>query len=214
MVKKVSSKVKREMKKVVKKEVKRAVNKMVRTKRIRKAPVKRTRSTVVYHSTKEIKVEQALIENFIGLQRVLVNISTKFDNLSNQISKLLELFEISAKSLAKKELTETGNIEAKDIMERLDDIARQAGLIGRGLALIHEVGSESGRPMIPLNPPMNNPEMEPQNFQMQMPNTFRPLPTSANPMQSGDQDVPKGLAGFQRSVNTDEKPEGSSASAG
>ena len=54
-------------------------------------------------SSKEIKVEKILIENFVSLQKVMTNLSFKFDNLTNQISKLLELFEIYAKDLAKTE---------------------------------------------------------------------------------------------------------------
>ncbi len=108
----------------------------------------KTRSTeVVYHSTKEIKVERALIENFIGLQKVMVNLSAKFEALSSQISRLLDLFEISAKALVKREFSSTGDLEARRVMEKLENISRQAGLIGKGLALIHEVGTESGKPI-------------------------------------------------------------------
>jgi len=113
---------------------------------------KGTRSTeVVYHSTKEIKVERALIENFIGLQKVMVGLSAKFDNLSSQISNLLQLFELSAKSLARKSVDSPENLDAKRVMEKLDRLSAQAGLIGKGLALIHEVGTETGKPIIPLN---------------------------------------------------------------
>ena len=116
---------------------------------------KGTRSTeVVYHSTKEIKVERALIENFIGLQRVMVNLSAKFEDLSSQISRLLNLFEISAKALAKKEIS-SGNLEAKRVMEKLDNLSQQAGLIGKGLALIQEVGTEGERPIMPVTPKGN-----------------------------------------------------------
>ena len=99
---------------------------------------------IIHESAKEIKIERALIENFIALQKVMVNLSAKFDNLSGQISKLLELFEISAKSLATKDFedTEKKNKDAKRIMEKLDNLAQQAGLIGKGLALIHETNSE------------------------------------------------------------------------
>lgn len=132
----------------------------VKAKSIKKTMAPKAKSTeVVYHSTKEIKVEKALIDNFIGLQKVMVNLSNKFDSLSDQISKLLDLFEISAKSLAKKELSSPGDsstqaaqADTRRILDRLDNISKQAGLIGRGLALIHEVGTENGNPVIPLNP--------------------------------------------------------------
>ena len=111
---------------------------------------KKSKSTeVVYHSTKEIKVERELIENFIGLQRVMVSLSSKFENLSSQISRLLNLFEVSARALAKKEVS-SGELDSRRVMEKLENISQQAGLIGKGLALIHEVGTENERPAIPV----------------------------------------------------------------
>ena len=136
----------------------------------RRLPGKARSTEVVYHSTKEIKVERELIENFIGLQKVMLTLSAKFEALSSQISRLLDLFEISAKTLAKKEFSYSGDLDAKRIMEKLDNISQQAGLIGRGLALIHETRTErtSGeRPMqlhlpsqaIPPSAPKKIPEL-------------------------------------------------------
>ncbi len=98
-------------------------------------------------TTKGASIEKALADNFISLQKVMVNLSAKFDSLTNQISKLLELFEISAKSLAMKDLeSEKENKDAKKILEKLDNISQQSGLIGKGLALIHKVSSEKEIP--------------------------------------------------------------------
>ncbi|MEM3091352.1 MAG: hypothetical protein QXX55_01645 [Candidatus Pacearchaeota archaeon] len=96
-------------------------------------------------SKKETRINKTLIENFIALQRVMINLSSKFDSLSKQIERLLELFEISAKTLAKKDI-ETITLEAaetKKILEKLDTISQQAGLIGKGLALIHEANTKA-----------------------------------------------------------------------
>lgn len=112
---------------------------------------KRGTTKIKYESTKEIKVDKVLVDNFVALQKVMVNLSSKFDNLSDQISKLLQLFEISAKSLARKSVNSTENLDAKKVMEKLDNLTAQAGLIGKGLALIHEVGTETRKPIIPLN---------------------------------------------------------------
>lgn len=116
---------------------------------------KKGRTTKIkYHSTKEIKVEKALMDNFIGLQKVMVNLSSKFDNLANQISKLLELFEISARAMAVKDFSaEKENKESKQIIEKLDKISEHAGLIGKGLVLIHEAGQG-------LSPPPPEPEIK------------------------------------------------------
>ena len=114
---------------------------------------------IIHESTKEIKIEGALIENFIALQKVMVNLSAKFDGLSGQISKLLELFEISARSLARKDFESGSDKDIKKVMEKIDNLTQQAGLIGRGLALIHEANSEKYYPerQIPSQPSQQRP---------------------------------------------------------
>lgn len=164
MVKKASSK-----KEKVKKVVKRKTSKV---KRVVKKASKKKPTEVHYHSTKEIKVEKALIENFIGLQKVMVNLSSRFDELSTQISRLLNLFEVSAKAMAKKEFERSQDPDLKKVLDRLDNLSRQAGLIGHGLALIHEVNEEKhGRTALsqthfeprpsPPNPQLRNPNFKP-----------------------------------------------------
>jgi hypothetical protein len=86
--------------------------------------------------TKNVSVDKILVENFVSLQKVMTNLASKFDNLSTQISKLLELFEISAKSLAEKGYTEKG--DNKKVVDRLDSLLEQNKVIARGLALLHE----------------------------------------------------------------------------
>ena len=111
----------------------------VSKKKIKKSGSKEKVTKIVHESTKEIKVEKALIENFIAFQKVMINLSVKFDNLSEQIKKLLEIFDIAAKSLAKKDFEpEKDNKDRSLVMKKLDTISEQAGLIGKGLALIHE----------------------------------------------------------------------------
>ena len=120
----------------------------------KKSSPKEKVTRIIHESARETNIERALIENFIALQKVMVNLSAKFDNLSSQISKLLELFEISAKSLAKGEFedVEKENKYANKIMEKIDNLTQQTNLIGRGLALIHESNSEQPSPekQIPL----------------------------------------------------------------
>lgn len=41
--------------------------------------------------------EQILIENFIGLQKAMTHLSMKFESLSENINKLLNIFEVSAR---------------------------------------------------------------------------------------------------------------------
>ena len=134
--------------------------------KVKKARVKKTRSAS--KKRYETQIDKALIDNFITLQKIMVNFSTRFDALSNQISKLLELFEISAKSLARRDLeTDRKDKDAKKILEKLDNISQQAGLIGKGLALIHEISSEKEQPITPqrMPIPVRKPAPEMQGYQ-------------------------------------------------
>lgn len=79
--------------------------------------------------------EQTLLDNFVNLQRVLTNLAVKFDGLSDQISKLLQLFEISAKSFAEKS-SET-DIDGESV-DKLDTLLEQNKIIAKGIMLIEE----------------------------------------------------------------------------
>jgi len=128
-------------------------------------------------SKDDTKLGRVLIENFIGLQKVMVNLSVKFDDLSNKISKLLELFEISAKALAEKDLTveKTARDDTK-IMKEMGNLSEQNKVIARGLTLMHNKLSEE-----PEYPMERQPiERQPMKRQPQMP---FPIPSRNPPMQ-------------------------------
>jgi len=95
-----------------------------------------------------IKVEKILIENFVSLQQVMTNLAVKFDNLSNQISKLLELFEISAKALAERGVLGEDKTDKK-AAEKLDSLLEQNKIIAKGIALLHERNSPESQYTIP-----------------------------------------------------------------
>jgi len=129
------------------------VKKTVKTRKVKKtAPRKKRKSATVHvhtsspvHSRGEVHLERAVIENFVALQKVMTNLSLKFDNLSSQISKLLELFEISAKNLAQKDFSlEKENKNEKEIISKLENLADQNKVIARGLTLLHETNNPSG----------------------------------------------------------------------
>ena len=83
----------------------------------------------------------------------MTNLSLKFDNLASQISKLLELFEISAKNLAHKNFgVESGNKDNKEITAILDNLIGQNKIIAKGLTLMHESNSpQLNKPQHPKN---------------------------------------------------------------
>ncbi len=82
------------------------------------------------------EIQLALIENFVGLQKVLTNLTFKFDNLSDNITKLLQLFEISAKNFIRNQ--EDGTGEERDVLKKLDTLLEQNKTVAKGLTLIEE----------------------------------------------------------------------------
>lgn len=93
-------------------------------------------------STKKDKYEKLvslLIENFVNLQKIFTKTSEKFEELSEQISKLLQLFEISAKSFSEKIEEKVSEIEKdKKFLEKLEELLQQNKLIAKGLTLLEE----------------------------------------------------------------------------
>ena len=85
-------------------------------------------------------IEKALIENFIALQKVLTNLTIKFDGLSTKISKLLELFEMSAKTLSEKDFKMGGTGDLSDKMDKLLD---QNKTLAQGISMLHEGENET-----------------------------------------------------------------------
>ena len=118
-------------------------------------PVKKKITKVVYRDP--IHVERAIIENFVAFQKVMTNLSLRFDNLSSQISKLLALFEASAKNLARKDFNvEKGNQDSKEILSQLNTLAGQNKIIARGLTLMHESNSRGIKKPIQAKKPIQN----------------------------------------------------------
>jgi len=112
---------------------------MMKKKKVNKKTVVKEIGDNKDSSKKKRDMEKILIENFVSLQKVMVNLSVKFDNLTHQISKLLELFEISAKALAEKDFEiEKGNKENVKIIEKIENVLEQNKTIARGLSLMHD----------------------------------------------------------------------------
>ena len=123
-------------------------------------------------------MERILVENFVSLQKVMVNLSVKLDNLAGQISQLLNLFEISAKSLAERG-GDLGSGYEKRMMEKLDNLVDQNKTIARGVSLLHEG------------------EAEPSGFVP--PQKFKSPPQSVPP-QSYESDG--SVEGYQKSISS------------
>ena len=131
-------------------------------------------------------VEKALVENFISLQRVMVNLSSRFDNLANEISKLLELFEISAKALAEKNFSISGDKGNEKIIQKIDTLLDQNKIIAKGLTLMHESNIR-----------------QPSGYQQQMPMTGQSAPGQSFPGQPPRQPA---MEGYQKSIGSEDNP--------
>ena len=106
---------------------------------VKKAVKREAASNISYKESEQKKsVEKMLVENFVSLQKVMTNLSVKFDGLSSQISKLLELFELSATALAKKDINFTKPMDEEKIVNKLNNILEQNKIIARGMALMSE----------------------------------------------------------------------------
>jgi hypothetical protein len=68
--------------------------------------------------------EELLIENFIGLQKAMINLSVKFENLSDNISKLLNIFELSAKDIMMNKGRATPEVD-RELMGRINMLLDQ-----------------------------------------------------------------------------------------
>ena len=81
-------------------------------------------------------IEKTLVENFVALQKVMTNLALSFDNLSSRITKLLDLFEASAKTLSEKDI-EMPKTD-KELGEKIDKLLEHNKVFAKGLSLLHE----------------------------------------------------------------------------
>ena len=93
--------------------------------------------------------DKILSENLIALQKIMANLALSMDNLSKRISKLLDLFEISAKTLAEKDYEIGKDVKMeKELNQKLDALIEHNKIFARGLTLLHEksaIGTEEHR---------------------------------------------------------------------
>jgi hypothetical protein len=80
--------------------------------------------------------EELLIGNFIELQKVMTNLSIKFENLSDNISNLLTIFELSARDYLsrKQNKSETD----KDLLDKVNSLMEQNRTIAKGIIMIDD----------------------------------------------------------------------------
>jgi len=82
-------------------------------------------------------IEKKLIENMIELQKVHTDLAEKFDKLSRQLSVLLNLFEMAARSFGTHPAIRASEKD-KDFLDKVDKLLEQNKVIAKGLTLVEE----------------------------------------------------------------------------
>ncbi len=113
----------------------------------KKSGEKKTSSKKVHHVSVSHKseTEKLLLENFVALQKVMTNLSQRFDDLTHQISELLKLFEDSAKVIVKNEVEKKKEDRGdKQLLDTMISVLDQNKVIAKGLTLMYETITDSG----------------------------------------------------------------------
>ena len=102
-------------------------------------------------------IEKVMLENFVEIQKVMVDLSVKLGDLSSKISRLLDLFENTARSMSAKGMGE----ENREVMKKMDSIIEQNKTIAKGVSMMYEDTEEQPKPVQKNYP---SPAQKPQNF--------------------------------------------------
>lgn len=96
-------------------------------------------------------IPKALIDNFVGLQKVQADLAEKLDALTKQLSELLKLFETTAKSFAENPAVLTAERD-KEFIDKINQLLEQDKAISKGVVYIEDRVDEiekniSGKPL-------------------------------------------------------------------
>ena len=148
-------------------------------------------------------LQQALVDNFIGIQKVMANLTVKFDELSQNMSSLLKLFEISAKTFAEKysgKEPAPANLVDEEFIKKIDVLLEQNKIISKGIMLIEEKLRDKTEYEQAQEAPANYPPMQQPYPMMQQPYPQmqgqpypQMMPPSMQPQQMQGQPYPPQL---------------------
>lgn len=88
------------------------------------------------HASPE-KLQISIIENLVQLQKINTSLAEKFDSLSTQITALLGLFEVAAKSFTSNPAYNASDKD-KEFLEKIDRVLEQNKVLAKGLTLMEE----------------------------------------------------------------------------
>lgn len=124
---------------------------------------------------KEPLLEDKLLKNLVELQKVHTDLAEKFDKLTKEISNLLNLFELTAKSFAKQHSLKPTESD-KEFLNKIDRLLEQNKTIAKGLSLMEE--QIRGKTYEEPEKPINTEEYAPSEMEGYTPSitSSRPLP--------------------------------------
>lgn len=97
----------------------------------------RKRKTGVRVRASNPALEEKLIQNLIELQKIHTTLLERFDKLSVQISSLLNLFEMTARSFGENPVNQVSQKD-REFLEKIDKLLEQNKTIAKGLTLMEE----------------------------------------------------------------------------
>lgn len=144
------------------------------------------------------KTKNLLVENFVGLQKVVLDLSTRTDSLVASMAKLLALFESSAESLVKK------NFEIEGIKKKKPVLREESSNSNVFFEREKSFGSNNL-----LSRPNNIPEF--QRMPLGASNPSYPMPTQSfqnvnnygSNFQNGNPEFSQGQNNFGSSINSE-----------
>jgi len=128
---------------MVKKSVEKSGNIVINTKAVRisnnanKRKANKTSNITRQRALNNRELQIALIDNFVALQKVLTNLTARFEMMTDNLNKLLQLFEVSAKSFIQKQAGANPTDE-QELLKKLDTMLDQNKTVAKGITLIEE----------------------------------------------------------------------------
>lgn len=105
--------------------------------RAESSPHNPTAPSTQSHSSQGQQLEQKILENLVELQKVHTSLAEKFDKLAGELSQLLTLFEMAARSFAEQPANQMAERD-KDFLDKVDRLLEQNKTIAKALTLVEE----------------------------------------------------------------------------
>lgn len=116
------------------------------------------------------ELNKILLENFVNIQKIMILQTEKLDKLSNNITQLLNLFEMSARSFMERPEIKDSEKD-KEFLEKLNALLDQNKTIAKGLTLMEEkfrervYGQRAEQQFTPQQP-IQQPQFQQQESQL------------------------------------------------